>query len=453
MATDPALARPHDDGRRRLAHRRRHGRHLHRPGRGLARRRGPPAQGQLHPVAAIRRPSSRRWSARTWTWAVELGYFALGTTIATNAVLQRAGARTIFITTEGFEDNLYIQRIDRKGLYDLQWVKARPYALRHDTIGVSGAHPRLMGACARRLRTHEVERVVEAVAGEARRGLRTRPSPISFLFSYVNPAHERRLAAALREAFPAVPGVASPARWRPSGASTSAARPRSWTPTSSPSWRDSPADLEQGLADRAHQRLARAHEVQRRPGARAACRRPAQRDGALRAWPAGMIAGNHWARAVGSDKAVTLDMGGTSADVGVVVDGQLKFSGLFEVEFGIPIALPIIDVTTIGAGGSSIASHRLRRPAARSGPRARAPNRDRPAMAWAARSPPSPTPTWSSAGSIRTTSWAARSPWTHRCAGRAIEPLAGAAGPDRRGRRRRHHQRVHREHGRALCGS
>ena len=69
-----------------------------------------------------------------------------------------------------------------------------------------------------------------------------------------------------------------------------------------------------------------------------------------------MIAGNHWARQTGSDKAVTLDMGGTSADVGVVVDGQLKFSGLFEVEFGIPIALPIIDVTTIGAGGSSIAS-------------------------------------------------------------------------------------------------
>ena len=70
----------------------------------------------------------------------------------------------------------------------------------------------------------------------------------------------------------------------------------------------------------------------------------------------GMIAGNFWARSVGSLRAVTLDMGGTSADVGVVVDGQLKFSGLFEVEWGVPIALPIIDVTTIGAGGSSIAS-------------------------------------------------------------------------------------------------
>jgi N-methylhydantoinase A len=69
-----------------------------------------------------------------------------------------------------------------------------------------------------------------------------------------------------------------------------------------------------------------------------------------------MIAGNFFARAVKSSKAVTLDMGGTSADVGVVVDGQLRFSGLFEVEWGLPIALPIIDVSTIGAGGSSIAS-------------------------------------------------------------------------------------------------
>jgi N-methylhydantoinase A len=55
-------------------------------------------------------------------------------------------------------------------------------------------------------------------------------------------------------------------------------------------------------------------------------------------------------------RAVTLDMGGTSADVGVVVDGQLQFSGRYEVEWGIPITVPIIDVTTIGAGGSSIAT-------------------------------------------------------------------------------------------------
>jgi N-methylhydantoinase A len=70
----------------------------------------------------------------------------------------------------------------------------------------------------------------------------------------------------------------------------------------------------------------------------------------------GVIAGNHWCHVLGSERAVTLDMGGTSADVGVIVDGRLTFSGLFEVEWGLPLCLPLIDVTTIGAGGSSIAT-------------------------------------------------------------------------------------------------
>lgn len=58
----------------------------------------------------------------------DLDDFVLGTTIATNAVIMRRGAPVILLTTAGFEDVLYIQRIDRPGRYDLQWVKAEPYA-------------------------------------------------------------------------------------------------------------------------------------------------------------------------------------------------------------------------------------------------------------------------------------------------------------------------------------
>ena len=64
----------------------------------------------------------------------ELDRFILGTTIVTNAVLQRRGAETILLTTKGFEDVLYIQRIDRPKLYDLQWVKSDPYARRRNTL-------------------------------------------------------------------------------------------------------------------------------------------------------------------------------------------------------------------------------------------------------------------------------------------------------------------------------
>jgi len=69
----------------------------------------------------------------------------------------------------------------------------------------------------------------------------------------------------------------------------------------------------------------------------------------------GIISGAYYAKSVNSSKAVTLDMGGTSADVGVILEGETTFSGLFEVEWGLPIAMPILDVTTIGAGGGSIA--------------------------------------------------------------------------------------------------
>jgi N-methylhydantoinase A len=82
-------------------------------------------------------------------------------------------------------------------------------------------------------------------------------------------------------------------------------------------------------------------------------RRPAQM--LLSGLAAGMIAGDHFARVAGSTCAVTLDMGGTSADVGIVSAAGLRHASQVEIEWGLPVAQPIIDVTTIGAGGSSIA--------------------------------------------------------------------------------------------------
>jgi N-methylhydantoinase A len=69
----------------------------------------------------------------------------------------------------------------------------------------------------------------------------------------------------------------------------------------------------------------------------------------------GMIAGRHYALAAGRQDALTLDMGGTSADVGVVLGGAIRSAASYEFEFGLPIAVPVVDLTTVGAGGSSIA--------------------------------------------------------------------------------------------------
>jgi N-methylhydantoinase A len=130
----------------------------------------------------------------------DIGSFVLGTTIATNALLQRSGTPTMFITTAGFEDVLYIQRIDRRGLYNLQWIKPTPYVARRHCFGV---RERVLsdGQVRLTLADEEIDRVSRAV----RAFLDEEPNgavAISLLFSYVNSAHERQLAERLRQTFP-----------------------------------------------------------------------------------------------------------------------------------------------------------------------------------------------------------------------------------------------------------
>ncbi len=278
--------------------------------------------------------------------------FILGTTIATNALIQRRGAPTVLVTTAGFEDILYIQRIDRKGLYDLQWVKAEPYVPRNRVVGVV---ERILadGSIRTPITDEELARVIEDVrrlTAQARK-----PAvAVSLLFSYVNPTHEQALAEALSAALPGVPvSLSSEVApiWRE--------YERSNTTVVDAYVKPIVADFAGSLAAQlAEMHVGGWHGLLRSNGGQVAIPDAPDRpvEIVLSGLAAGMIAGAHFARAVGTDKAVTLDMGGTSADVGVITDGELQFSGLFEVEFGLPLALPILDVTTIGAGGGSIAS-------------------------------------------------------------------------------------------------
>jgi N-methylhydantoinase A len=282
----------------------------------------------------------------------QLDDFVLGTTIATNAVIMRRGAPVILLTTAGFEDVLYIQRIDRPGRYDLQWVKSDPYATRQLTIGV---HERVLadGSVRTMLEDTEVDRVVAAVAALLEREP-TAAVAVAFLFSYVNPNHERKVATKLRATFPGTPvsmsSEVSPV-WREYERTATTAMDA----YVSTMVRKFASGLEEGLRD---ENVGGWHALMKSNGGQVALNHAGKRpiELVLSGLAGGMIAGAYWARAVGSPKAVTLDMGGTSADIGVVVDGQLQYTGLFEVEWGLPIAVPIIDVSTIGAGGSSIAS-------------------------------------------------------------------------------------------------
>ncbi len=125
-----------------------------------------------------------------------------GTTVATNALLERRGARLVLVTTAGFEDLLWLRRQDRAALYDLARDHPAPLVARSDVIGVEER----MGpdGVIQALSDGELARVTAAV-----RALAPEAIAIAFLFAFRHFEHERKLAAALREALPAIPIAAS----------------------------------------------------------------------------------------------------------------------------------------------------------------------------------------------------------------------------------------------------
>ena len=138
-------------------------------------------------------------------------YLVLGTTVAANALLQRRGARVLYITTEGFEDVPFLQRVDRKFHYDLDWERPLPLVARRDCLGVRERID-YRGQTVTPLSDQGLEHLVDAI----RRRLADSDSEtadvafaLNFLFSYVRPDHEASVRAALMEAFPGIPISAS----------------------------------------------------------------------------------------------------------------------------------------------------------------------------------------------------------------------------------------------------
>ncbi|RZP24550.1 MAG: hydantoinase/oxoprolinase family protein, partial [Candidatus Actinomarinales bacterium] len=258
----------------------------------------------------------------------------IGTTIATNALLQRKGAKTLFITTKGFEDILFIQRIDRKGLYDLQWVKPKPYVERKHCIGVE---ERILsdGSILKEITTEELKKL-EKVVKEKLNEFDKENLPtiaISLLFSYVNNKNEKKVTDFLISKFPNLDISASydvAPIWREYERGNTTTMDAYVKPIVSKFSKSLNDGLEEkNFSGRASLMKSNGGQVPLNISAK----RPVEM--VLSGLASGIISGAYYSKSVGSKKAVTLDMGGTSADVGVVLDGETTFSGLFEVEWGL----------------------------------------------------------------------------------------------------------------------
>jgi N-methylhydantoinase A len=268
-----------------------------------------------------------------------------GTTVATNALLERRGARVVLVTTAGFEDLLWLRRQDRAALYDLAKHHPEPLVARRDVIG---ARERMgpKGAI-EALSDSEVSRVTGEV-----RTLTPESVAIALLFSFRHPEHERRLATALRAALPGVPVAAShevlPVFREYERTSTTSAeaylRPRV-------------AAYVRKTATLSSERGVKSLRIMTSSGGTVSPEQAANRAASLAlSGPAGGVVG---ARLVGaaveSPDLLTLDMGGTSADASLISGGVALTEGA-EAVAGVPLALPAILIETVSAGGGSIAS-------------------------------------------------------------------------------------------------
>ena len=272
----------------------------------------------------------------------------LGTTIATNAILERKGAIVAYVTTKGFRDVPFIQRGKRESHYDITWVKPRPFVKRRHCFEVD-ERITAEGEIRQELNLEEVREIAEAIRGIGH----IESVAVCLLFSYVNPDHEQRLAEALQAELPDIPVSISYdvlPKWKEYQRASTTITDAYVKPAVSSYLKKTKARFQDSG-------LAKSVTVIRSNGGEmsidAAAAQPIQLT--VSGPTGGVVGARHLAGLLEIDNVVTLDMGGTSTDCSTIVGGKEAFTTSYEIEFGIPIQIPMIDIRTIGAGGGSIA--------------------------------------------------------------------------------------------------
>lgn len=261
-----------------------------------------------------------------------------GSTVATNAVLEGKGVRTAYITNRGLGDVLTLGRQARAELYDLQPQRRDP-PVPAELCLETGGRLAADGSDIEAL----TEADVEALIADLRR-LAPRAVAINLLFSFIDDRHERRLAAALPDDLFVSRSSAVLPEYREYERGVSV-----WLNASV-------GPLMQGYLQRLEVAAAPAQVavMQSSGGTMAAAQAGRQAVRLLLSGPAGGLMGARlMARALDIDRIMTFDMGGTSTDV-AVFDGEPALTSEGRIG-GYPVAVPMVDMHTIGAGGGSIA--------------------------------------------------------------------------------------------------
>ncbi len=269
-----------------------------------------------------------------------------GNTVGLNALLERRGTRVLFVTTAGFRDVLRLGRGDRRDIFSLKYRRPKPMV---PTTDVETVTERLNvdGSIRTPLDEDDIARIARRIEDEGIVSV-----AVCLLHSYVNPTHELRVRDLLLERLPTLNISLSheiAPEWREYERSSTTAINGYIAPQVSKYL----SSLIGRLADDGFKSTL--HIMQSSGGvttADSARHTPVQ---ALLSGPVGgTIGGTRLAEQIGRPNLMCVDMGGTSFDASLVIDGQPVVAGEASVE-GLPLLLPLVDIHTIGAGGGSIA--------------------------------------------------------------------------------------------------
>jgi N-methylhydantoinase A len=308
-------------------------------------------------VSCAKVPSSRGEPAAAVAAAIDeagpggaMARLVHGTTVATNTVLQRSGARVCLLTTAGFEDVAFIQRLNRRWAFRLDWQKPEPLVLRRHIIGVRERIDS-SGTVLEPLDARECERVTSEVAALAAAG-EIDAVAVCLLFSYLNDIHEQKLAVGLAGSIRDLPVSVSSAvspNWREYERVSTTLADAYVRPVMTRYLADLEARI--GGPGRGPLLVLKSNGGMGAP----ASILPRPVTTLLSGLAGGVVAGAYYARQAGEKAGITFDMGGTSTDIGIVRDGQVAQVMDYEIEWGLPVTIPTVDVHSIGAGGGSIA--------------------------------------------------------------------------------------------------
>lgn len=278
--------------------------------------------------------------------AEELSFLGHGTTVATNALIQGRGVKTGLITTDGFRDLLEIGRQKRPDLYDLQADKPETLVSRDLRLGVN-ERLRADGSVEEALDEDAFRTAVRELKAEGVKSI-----AVSFLYSFLNDAHERRAAEIIKEEFPEAFAAIS---------SAIAPEFREFERLSTTVVNAYLGPVMQGYVRALKQKLEDIglrippQLTQSNGGVIAfdtAADNPVRT--VLSGPSTGVVAAQAIGKMTGINNLITFDMGGTSSDVALLTDGKCRIVNEAVVH-GYPLKVPMLDIHTVGAGGGSIA--------------------------------------------------------------------------------------------------